>query len=138
MLILLRCVLEFVGMMSSAISAIKFVFDRFPARPECWDLELERFRWMDVGWTRFSALNRMSDGSSQHSERPLSVVVLKRKFLIQIITGRDRPKQLKETCGNRMCDPEVSEPGHHRSGPSKTAKGNVRRCGQNDVFSCCL
>ena len=32
-------------------------------------MDLERFRWMDVVWIRFSSLKRMLDGSFQHSER---------------------------------------------------------------------
>ena len=27
-----------------------------------------RFRWMDIGWIRFTPLKRMSDGSFQHFE----------------------------------------------------------------------
>ena len=45
-------------------------------------MDLERFRWMDVGWMRFSTLKRMSDGSFQHSEWPGLELVQALCFLV--------------------------------------------------------
>ena len=57
-------------MLWSSISAFFPSYYHLQSRPECRDLDLGRFRRLDVGWIRFSTLKRMSDGSFQHSERP--------------------------------------------------------------------